>query len=123
MKRSMKSIFVIATLACGVSFNAFAAEGGGAPGKSAEEMSKPCAACHAADGNATNAQYPRLAGQYHDYLARALQEYKTGERQNAIMQGFVKTLSEADIQELANYYSQMPGKLDDLAHHEQGSEK
>ena len=119
----MKTIFVIATLASGIAMNAFAAEGGAAPGKSAEELSKPCAACHGADGNGTNAQYPRLAGQYHDYLARALQEYKTGERQNAIMQGFVKTLSEADIQELANYYQQMPGKLDDLAHHEQGSEK
>ena len=119
----MKSIFVIATLACGFSMSAFAAEGGAAPGKNPEELSKTCAACHGADGNATNAQYPRLAGQYHDYLARAMQEYKTGERQNAIMQGFVKTLSEADIQSLASYYADMPGKLDDLAHHEQGSEK
>jgi cytochrome c553 len=119
----MKSIFVIATLACGISVGASAAESGAAPGKSAEELSKTCAACHGADGNATTAQYPRLAGQYHDYLARALQEYKTGERQNAIMQGFSKTLSEADIQLIASYYADMPGKLDDLAHHEQGSEK
>jgi cytochrome c553 len=119
----MKSMFVIAALAVGLSMNAFAAEGGGAPGKSAEELAKTCAACHGADGNSTNAQYPRLAGQYHDYLARALQEYKTGERQNAIMQGFVKTLSDADIQTLSNYYAEMPTKLDDLAHHEQGTEK
>jgi cytochrome c553 len=118
----MKSIFVIATLTCGFANSAFAAEGT-APGKNAEELSKSCAACHGADGNSTNAQYPRLAGQYHDYLARAMQEYKTGERKNAIMQGFVKTLSEADIQSLASYYAEMPGKLDDLAHHEQGSEK
>jgi cytochrome c553 len=122
MKRSMKTMFVIATLACGVSFNAFAAEGGAAPGKNAEELSKSCAACHGADGNGTNAQYPRLSGQYHDYLARALQEYKTGERQNAIMKGFVATLSEADIDLLARYYADMPSKLDDLAHHEQGSD-
>ena len=119
----MKSTFVIASLACGLSFSVLAAEGGGAPGKSAEELSKTCAACHGADGNATNAQYPRLAGQYHDYLARALQEYKTGERQNAIMQGFVKTLSDADIQTLSKYYASMPTKLDDLANHEQGTEK
>ncbi len=119
----MKSMFVNASLACALSFSAFAAEGGGAPGKSAEDLAKTCAACHGADGNSTNAQYPRLAGQYHDYLARALQEYKTGERQNAIMQGFVKTLSDADIQTLSNYYAEMPTKLDDLAHHEQGTEK
>ena len=118
----MKSILFIASLACGVAVNAFAAEGGGAPGKNAEELSKSCAACHGADGNGTNAQYPRLADQYHDYLARALQEYKTGERQNPIMAGFVKTLSDADIDMLARYYGDMPSKLDDLAHHEQGTD-
>jgi cytochrome c553 len=117
----MKPILIIASLACGVAFNAMGAEGG-APGKNAEELSKSCAACHGGDGNGTNAQYPRLAGQYHDYLARALQEYKTGERQNPIMQGFVKTLSDADIDALARYYGDMPTKLDDLAHHEQGTD-
>ncbi len=119
----MKSILVIASLACGVTFNAFAAEGASAPAKSGEELSRTCAACHGPDGNSTNAQYPRLAGQYHDYLARSLEEYKSGERQNAIMQGFAKTLSESDVQTLANYYAAMPTKLDDLAHHEQGTEK
>jgi cytochrome c553 len=79
-----------------------------------------CAACHGPDGNSTNPMYPRLAGQYHDYLARALHEYKSGERKNAIMSGFVSTLSEAEIQGLADYYGSLPGKLDDLAHHEQG---
>ena len=117
----MKSIVVIASLAFGLASTAFAAEGA-APGKTAEELSKTCAACHGADGNGTNAQYPRLAGQYHDYLQRSLQEYKTGERQNAIMKGFVATLSEADIDLLARYYADMPSKLDDLAHHEQGSD-
>ena len=32
------------------------------------------------------------------------------------------TLSEAEIQGLASYYGAMPGKLDDLSHHEQGSD-
>jgi cytochrome c553 len=99
---------------------AFGAETAAAPGKTVEDLSKPCAACHGADGNGTNAQYPRLAGQYHDYLQRALQEYKSGDRKNAIMAGFVTTLSAADIDALARYYAAMPSKLDDLAHHEQG---
>ena len=102
-----------------LSAGAYAAEGGGAPGKTVEELAKPCAACHAADGNSTNAQYPRLAGQYHDYLARAMQEYKNGERKHAIMAGFVATLSDADIDKLARFYGDMPTKLDDLAHYEQ----
>ena len=48
-----------------------------------------CAACHGADGNAgIDPQYPRLAGQYHDYIAKALHEYKSGDRKNPIMAGF-----------------------------------
>ena len=117
----MHSIRFITLLACSLlTTHAIAAETGSAPGKTVEDLSKPCAACHAADGNGTAAQYPRLAGQYHDYLAQALREYKTGERKNAIMAGFVTTLSEADIDALSRYYSAMPAKLDDLAHHEQG---
>ena len=120
----MKSTYLFALLACTIIGNGFAAEaeGGAAPGKSVQEIAKPCEACHAADGNGTAALYPRLAGQYHDYLERALHEYKNGDRQNAIMAGFVKTLSDADMDALARYFSAMPGKLDDLAHHEQGSD-
>lgn len=118
MKHSIRCVTSLClTLFAGV---ALAAEGGAAPGKTTEDLAKPCAACHGADGNSTNAQYPRIAGQYHDYLARAMQEYKSGDRKNAIMTGFVNTLSDADIDKLARYYAAMPSKLDDLAHYEQG---
>ena len=119
----MQSIRLITLLACGLlAANAVGAENNAAaaPGKTVEDLSKPCAACHGADGNGTAAQYPRLSGQYHDYLAQAMREYKTGERKNAIMAGFVNTLSPADIDALSRYYADMPTKLDDLAHHEQG---
>ena len=119
----MKSMYLSALFAVALAGNALAAdEGGAAPGKSVKDLAKPCEACHAADGNGTAAQYPRLAGQYHDYLERAMHEYKTGDRQNAIMAGFVKTLSDADIDALARYFAAMPTKLDDLAHHEQGTD-
>ena len=106
-------------LACAFAANAFGAEP--IPAEKIKEKAQTCAACHGPDGNGTSPIYPRLAGQYHDYLARALHEYKSGERKNAIMAGFVTTLSEAEIQGLADYYGALPGKLDDLAHHEQGS--
>lgn len=75
-----------------------------------------CQACHGADGNAgTDPQYPRLAGQYHDYLSRALHEYKSGERKNAIMAGFAATLSEQDILNVSAYFASLPdSKLLDL---------
>ena len=115
------NVYRLALLAAGLfAINAFAAEAGGAPGASPADLAKTCAACHGADGNSTAPIYPRLAGQYHDYLARALHEYKSGGRQNAIMAGFAKTLSDADIDALSRYFAAMPGKLDDLSHHEQG---
>jgi cytochrome c553 len=81
-----------------------------------------CQACHGADGNAgTDPQYPRLAGQYHDYLERALHEYKSGERKNPIMSGFVATLSDQDIVNVSAYFASLPGsKLTDLHDHVQG---
>jgi cytochrome c553 len=116
-----RNFFRLTVLATGLfAINAFAAEAGGAPGASAADLAKPCAACHGTDGNSTAEIYPRLAGQYHDYLARALREYRSGERENAIMAGFAKTLSDADIDKLSRYFATMPGKLDDLSHHEQG---
>ena len=79
-----------------------------------------CQACHGADGNPTDPQYPRLAGQYHDYLARALHEYKSGERKNAIMAGFAATLSDQDIENVSSYFASLPSKLTDLHDHIQG---
>jgi cytochrome c553 len=76
-----------------------------------------CQACHGADGNGSgDGQYPRIAGQYADYLAKALMDYKTGARVNLIMAGFAGTLSEEDIANLAAYYSQQESPLHDLSH-------
>lgn len=81
-----------------------------------------CQACHGADGNAgVDPQYPRLAGQYADYLAHSLHQYKNGGRTNAIMQGFVATLSDQDIINVAAYFSSLPDtKLTNLAGRVQG---
>jgi len=85
----------------------------------------PCAACHGPDGNAgIDPQYPRLAGQYRDYIVQALHEYKKGDRKNPIMAGFAATLSDADIDDLAVYYSKLPdGKLTDLHGRIEGESK
>lgn len=85
-----------------------------------KQKAATCFACHGADGNAVDPQYPRLAGQYNVYLQRALHEYKTGARSNAIMKGFVATLSEQDIEDVATYFSSLPTKLDSLNGHIQG---
>jgi cytochrome c553 len=82
------------------------------------EKSQVCQACHGVDGNGIgDPQYPLLAGQYEDYLAYALRAYQKGDRQNAIMQGFVATLTEQDIEDLAAYYAGQKGQLGDLSHY------
>ena len=78
-----------------------------------------CAACHGADGNKTlDGQYPRLAGQYPDYMSKALHDYKSGKRKNAIMGGQAQNLSEQDIADLTAYFGSLPGDIHDLSRHE-----
>ena len=67
-----------------------------------------CAACHGADGNSPSPDFPKLAGQHRDYLAKALRDYKSGARKNAIMPGFAAALTADDIDNLAAYYSAQP---------------
>lgn len=76
-----------------------------------QSKSQTCAACHGADGNATIAMYPRLAGQYEDYLLQALKEYKSGARKNPIMAGMVAALSAQDMADLAAYFAAQKGLI------------
>ncbi len=70
-----------------------------------------CQACHGLDGNSTVADYPKLGGQYPDYLAKALRDYKSGARKNPIMAGFAGALTAQDIDNLAAYYASQPPVL------------
>lgn len=74
-----------------------------------KDKSAACAACHGADGNSSDPQYPRLAGQYENYLVHSLQAYKSGARKNPIMSGFAAGLSEQDMKDLAAYFSAQDG--------------
>ena len=75
-------------------------------GKSKAEA---CAACHGADGNSQITIYPKLAGQYKNYLINTLSSYKSGSRKNAIMNGFAAGLSDQDIEDLSEYFSKQDG--------------
>ena len=103
----MKTALLIALLAVASPF----AHAGSDAGAGAQKA-KPCAACHGADFNTPiSADIPRLAGQYADYTARALYDYKSGARKNAVMDGQAKALSPQDIQDLADYFQSLGGKL------------
>ncbi len=85
-----------------------------------KQKAATCFACHGVDGNAVNPQYPRLAGQYNEYLQQALHEYKDGRRKNPIMMGMAAALTDQDIKDIAAYFSSLPSKLETLQGHIQG---
>jgi len=74
-----------------------------------KEKSQICAACHGVDGNSQIKMYPILAGQHKNYLVHALNEYRSGIRNNVIMKGFAQNLSDEDINDLSQYFSMQEG--------------
>jgi len=104
----MKKIVVIAVL-CLATSPAFAKGNAGAGEAKAKSV---CAACHGPDGNSpTSPEFPKLAGQYYDYLVRALNEYKSGARKNAVMAGQAQPLTAKEIEDLAAFYASQKGSL------------
>lgn len=93
-----------------------AAAGGNIENGKALATKYNCASCHGADYNKPiDPSYPKLAGQHAEYLEAALRAYKRGDakagRNNAIMGGFAKPLSNKDMADLAAYLHSLPSEL------------
>ncbi len=105
-----KIVLIISLLTTGLSF------AGGNPVEGKKKVERVCQSCHGMDGLGINETYPKLAGQFADYLVIALKDYKLGERKNPIMSGFAASLSEQDMENVAAYYSRLTvDKLHDLS--------
>ncbi|MEO8102857.1 MAG: cytochrome c [Betaproteobacteria bacterium] len=102
----MKKILI--TIALFMPMSAMAAGNAEAGAKKAET----CKVCHG-EGGAKPIQpdYPVLAGQHNDYLVAALNQYKSGKRKNATMNGFAAALKPEDIRDLAAYFSSQKSDL------------
>ena len=101
-------VLTLATIVALASLNASAADV--EAGK--KKVQEVCAACHGIDGaTPTTPDYPKLAGQYPDYLAKALRDYKSGARKNPIMAGFAQGLTEKDIENVSQYFYTQPSNL------------
>jgi cytochrome c553 len=64
-----------------------------------------CGACHGADGNSVNPEWPRLASQHPEYIVEQLGLFKKGLRTNPVMAPNAMVLSEQDMADLAAYFS------------------
>lgn len=101
MKCLRASILLAAILAT----PALAQESKPDPAKGRTIATGVCVACHGVDGNSPITANPVLAGQHREYIIKQLRNYKSGDRQNPIMNGMAASLSEQDMQDVAAYYA------------------
>ena len=79
-------------------------------GKALYESGRPeleieaCTVCHGHDGEGVNTQ-PRLAGQHRDYVAIQMWQYRSGLRENKVMQHVTEKLTDDEIAALVEYIS------------------
>jgi len=110
MRNTFLKLSMLVTL---LTFSAVGFTGDAALGKAKAEQ--VCVTCHGLDGLGIDDTYPKLAGQYADYMEHALKSYRSGKRTNAIMAGFAATLTDEDIANVSAYYSTLKeNRLTDL---------
>ena len=103
MKQLIKMVFAVMLTAVSSSV---LASGDIVAGK---EKSTACAACHGVDGVSASPMFPTIAGQHADYMVHALKGYKSGQRNNPVMQGSVASLTDEDMVNLAVYFASQTG--------------
>ncbi len=97
---SMKSVVAVCfTLALVVSAGARADVAAG----QSTYAAKGCLGCHGSGGVSVVATYPSLRGQTGDYIRKSLTEFRSGVRKNPVMNAMAAGLSDADIENLADY--------------------
>lgn len=96
-------------LCLGLSANAFAM-GDPAAG---QEKSAMCQGCHGADGNSFSPEWPNLAGQLDNYLAKQLHDFQSGARVDPTMTSMVEGLTKEDIADIAAYFSRQKVKAEE----------
>ena len=144
-KTTNKSPVILLAIACAIALSACggspdAAEGHAADAKKASSSAglpdgdiaagktlastkgatgQACVDCHGAEGNAPiDASYPKLGGQYHDYIEHSLQAYRSGARSGSpttdLMAGQAKELTDQQIADLGAYFGSVHTELRDL---------
>ena len=90
----------VAWLLLALSYAAGAQEQGSAPAKAQQ-----CVVCHGANGISTAPDAPHLAAQPRQYLVAQLKQLRSGKRPSEVMNVMAKTLSDEEIEALADWYS------------------
>jgi len=86
-------------------FVAVGAAHGAGDAAAGKEKVASCQGCHGEDGNSTNPEWPKLAGQHAEYIAKQLGDFKTGARKDPTMTAMAASLSATDMADLGAYFS------------------
>jgi cytochrome c553 len=70
------------------------------------EWTVRCGRCHGIKGNSTDPRFPVLAGQDQGYMAKAMEQYHLGTRDDQLMAAMSFLMSRSDIDKLSAYYAQ-----------------
>jgi cytochrome c553 len=101
-KVSAAPLFALSFVLASLCASAAHAAGDAAKG---ESKATACIACHGANGNSANPEWPVLAGQHAQYIHKQLQAFKSGARKNPLMTPMAMSLSEDDMADLGAYFS------------------
>ena len=74
-------------------------------GEDVPRKAQACIACHGLGGNSTDPAMPAIAGQPAQFISTALFMYREGNRKDPLMAPMASSLSNADMNELAAYFS------------------
>lgn len=96
MRYALLALFALA------SANLYAADG---DAKAGESQAAVCMACHGPQGNSTNPDWPKLAGQHAKYIAKQLMAFKAGTRSDPLMSSQAAQLSDQDMLNVAAYFA------------------
>ncbi len=101
----MKRVWILATFISGTIVGSAAPAAGDAQAGAAKAV--VCQACHGANGNSVNPEWPSLAGLGADYLAEQLKAFKDGKRNNPVMMPNAAALSAQDMADLGAYFDSL----------------
>lgn len=67
-------------------------------------ISGSCFLCHGAEGDSSSEIFPRLAGQHSEYIAKQLENFKSGKRNNTAMRDMVAKLTPDEMLAIGRYF-------------------
>jgi cytochrome c553 len=117
MKNLFSTLFALAVACATASAQAQAPAAPAAPvggAKSIEARIAMCMGCHNIKGYQASFpevhKVPMIAGQSAKYIASALNAYRSGDRKHPTMRAIAGSLSDQDINDVADYYSKLGGE-------------